>query len=195
MAAPATTRLTIEEFLAFVQRPENADRLWELDRGEVIEMSRPGELHGFTCATICMWLTLYLLRRGSGYFLPNDTGYLVERKPDTLRGPDVMLYLEDRNAEQMASTHTERRPDLIIEVLSPFDRTSDVNRKVSQYLTRGVPLVWLVDPDLHCVTVYRPGEMHRVLDGQDDLSCEEVLPGLRLTVADLFQKPTLTGIQ
>lgn len=196
MSAPATTTplMTLEEFLAFTQRPENAEREYELDRGEVVEMPRPGELHGFTCSTICMWLTLYLLRRGSGYFLPNDTGYLLQRAPATLRGPDVMLYLEDRTAEQMSSSHTERRPDLIIEVLSLNDRMSDVNRKIGQYLTRGVPLVWLVDPDLHCVTVYRPGEMHRVLDGQDDLSCEAVLPGLHLTVAELFQKPTLAGI-
>lgn len=193
MSAPPKARMTVEEFLAWARRPENADRTWELDRGEVIEMSRPGERHGFACSTICMWLTLYVLRRGAGYFLPNDTGYLLEREPDTLRGPDVMLYLEDRTVEDMAATHTERRPTLIVEVLSPFDRMSDVNRRVGQFLAKDVPLVWLVDPDLRCVTVYRPGEMHRVLDEQDDLTDDAVLPGLHLTVADLFRKPTLAG--
>ena len=36
-------RMTAEEFFDWCSRPENRDRHFELDRGEVVEVSRPGE--------------------------------------------------------------------------------------------------------------------------------------------------------
>ena len=38
--------MTAEEFWEWANRPENEDRLWELERGEVIEMPPPGTVHG-----------------------------------------------------------------------------------------------------------------------------------------------------
>ena len=42
-------RMNAEEFFAWCNRPENRDRHFELERGEVVEVSRPGERHGFVC--------------------------------------------------------------------------------------------------------------------------------------------------
>ena len=48
--AESTRLLTAEEFYDFCHLPENRDRHFELERGEVVEMSRPGEVpHGFVC--------------------------------------------------------------------------------------------------------------------------------------------------
>jgi hypothetical protein len=44
--------LTAEEFYDWAHRPENAGKSYELERGEVVEVSRPGELHGVVCANV-----------------------------------------------------------------------------------------------------------------------------------------------
>src|ERR1700733_11347945 len=37
-------------------------------------------------------------------------------------------------------------PFLVIEVLSPDDRTDDIQEKIDDYLSFGVPFVWVVNP-------------------------------------------------
>jgi Uma2 family endonuclease len=193
MATQATTRLTIEEFLAFVQRPENADRLWELDRGEVIEMSSPGELHGVIAALIAHILWQFAFRRGRGLVCGNDNGLILERDPGTLRGPDLVFFDEQRPLNGMQRGHIDRLPQLVVEVYSPHDRPGRMDRKISQYLQRGIPLVWLIDPEVESVTVYRPGQEFYVREGNDELTGHDVLPDLRLRAADLFALPGQGG--
>ena len=43
--APATTLMTADEYWEWGQRPENSRKRTELVRGEIIEMSSPGEIH------------------------------------------------------------------------------------------------------------------------------------------------------
>jgi Uma2 family endonuclease len=187
--ATAPARMTAEEFFDWANRPENEGRRYELDRGEVVEMSSPGELHGFYCWLVVRLLTEYTIRRGTGYLLTNDTGLIIRRNPDTVRGPDVMCFLEAPNLARMSRRHCERVPQLIAEVLSPNDRPGPTNRRIEQYLRRGVPLVWLIDPEDRTVTVYRPNEFHRVVDETEELTGNGVLPDFSCRVADLFALP------
>ncbi len=189
MAAVAATRLTAEEFWEWIHRSENEGRLFELENGEVVEMPSPGELHGAICFLIIRLLGNYLFQRGKGYLCTNDTGLLVKRDPDNVRGPDVMLFDETRALDNLSRRVTDRIPKLVIEVLSPSDQLSKVNRRIIQYLKRGVPLVWLVDPDVRTVTVYRPGKELYLVDDTEELTGEDVLPDLRMRVADLFTMP------
>ena len=46
MATVASDLMTAEQFYEFVHRPENRDRIFELEDGEIVEMSRPGKKHG-----------------------------------------------------------------------------------------------------------------------------------------------------
>src|SRR5262249_683850 len=154
------------------------------------EMPPPGEYHGVICSFIAHLLWEYVFRRGGkGLVCGNDTGLLIQRNPDTVRGPDVMFFEETRQPEELSRKFSERIPRLIWEVPSPRERVRGTNGRVSQYLRRGVPLVWLVDPEVRSVTVYRPGQDYTVLDETDELFVEEVLPGWRCRVADLFAVP------
>jgi Uma2 family endonuclease len=38
------------------------------------------------------------------------------------------------------------QPDLVIEIVSPDDRPSDLLAKVGEYLRAGIPHIWVVDP-------------------------------------------------
>lgn len=189
MATIETKRLTAEEFWEWVHRPEHQDKLFELDRGEVVEMPSPGETHGMLCGWIAHLLWNYVVRRGAGGVTSNDTGLLVEQDPDTVRGPDIMLFGESRPLEQLSHKFATRIPQLVVEVISPHDKTNQINRRISQYLRRGVPLVWLVDPETRTVAAYRPGQIHQVLDETEELTGEDVLPDLRIRVAEMFALP------
>lgn len=189
MATVETKRLTAEEFWEWVNRPENQDKFFELDRGEVVEVTRPAEYHGVLCAWIAHLLWRYVLQRRRGCVCSNDTGLLVERDPDTLRGPDLMFIDEPLGLEQLSRKFTQRIPQLVIEVMSPNDRLTQLNRRIGQYLERGVGLVWLVDVDVRSITVYRRDRYPRVLDDSEELTGEDVLPDLRLAVSELFTLP------
>jgi len=57
---------------------------------------------------------------------------------------------------------------------------------VIHYLTKGVRLLWIVDPDDRSLTVYRPDRLARILGENDTVSGEEVIPGFSCRVADLL---------
>jgi Uma2 family endonuclease len=189
MSTVTTGLMTAEEFWEWCQRPENEGRRFELDSGEVIEMPSPGELHGVVCFLIARLLGNFLFARKVGYLCTNDSGLVVARGPDTVRGPDIMLFLESKAYEQLSRKYADRNPALIVEVLSPSDNQGRVNRRINQYQVHGIPLVWLVDPESRIVTVYRPGQAHLPLDEGDELSGDLAPAGFRCRVADLFTLP------
>src|SRR4051794_5319423 len=108
MATVETKLLTAEEFYEWANRPENRGRVCELERGRIIEMSRPGKLHGMICANVAGILGNYVVQRKKGYVCSNDTGVIVERGPDTVRGPDVMLFEDADTADQVEEKYGEK---------------------------------------------------------------------------------------
>lgn len=189
MATAPTKLMTADEFWDFVHRPENANRRFELARGEVVEMTKPGKRHGLVCWNIAGILYNYVRQRKKGYACTNDTGVLVERDPDTVRGPDV-LFFEDATAyEQVDRKWGNTPPRLAVEVLSPSDTVGEMNERIEEQLTLGTPLVWLVDPESQTVTVYRPGKHHYVRRVNEELTGDDVLPDFRCRVAEFFKLP------
>jgi len=61
-----------------------------------------------------------------------------------------------------------------------------VRAKVQAYLRHGVQLLWIVEPRRQQVTVHRPEQPPRVLNVGEDLDAQDVLPGFRLSLAELF---------
>lgn len=189
VAAPKKS-MTVDEFWDFVNLPENADRLFELRRGEVIEMSRPKRPHGIVTSNIATELTLYARQVRKGYVLSNDTGVVLEETPGTVVGPDVAYCIEQVKAyDEVEPTWVEVPPVLAVEVLSPSDKMSQVNEKVADYIKAGVKVVWLADPELKSLTVYRPASHHIVLKSADELTGGDDLPGFMCKVADFFRLP------
>lgn len=79
MATVTAPSMTAAEFYEFVHRPENRDRILELERGEIVEMSRPGKRLGLVCANVARILGNYSASTKTGYVCSNDTGVIVER--------------------------------------------------------------------------------------------------------------------
>ncbi|MFO0851518.1 MAG: Uma2 family endonuclease [Gemmataceae bacterium] len=183
MAVIRQPLMTVEEF---ARLPERADgsRL-ELVRGEVVTMPPAKGKHGVCCGKVSRLLGNHADAGKLGWVTTNDTGVLLERGPDTVRGPDVAFWSITRQPT-IPEDYFEIPPDLAVEVLSPDDRRAAVRAKIKEYLFYSVKLIWLIDPEARTVIVY-PGRMRGIeLDEEDEIDGGDVLPGFSCKVSDLF---------
>jgi Uma2 family endonuclease len=63
----------------------------------------------------------------------------------------------------------------------------DVQQKVRDYLDAGARLVWVVAPGAKTATIYRADGSARLLRDGDHLDGEDVLPGLLIPLAGIFE--------
>jgi Uma2 family endonuclease len=104
-----------------------------------------------------------------------------------VRKPDVSLIFRDRlPAEQLEEGHLTLPPDLAVEVVSPNDSAYEVEEKVQEYLEVGVRLVWVVYPPTRTIHIHRADRTTAVIRSDDELTGEDLLPGFRCRVGDLF---------
>lgn len=117
-----------------------------------------------------------------------DQGYrCFPDDPDRVRKPDVSLVLRERlPAEQLEVGFVSIPPDLAVEVVSPNDLAVEVERKVLEYLSAGVSLVWVAYPSARTIHVFRADGSSAVLRESDTLDARGLLPGFSVPVANLF---------
>ncbi len=178
-----TTHLvTAEELEKF---PDD-DYRYELVEGRVIRMSPTGTVHGWLVMNLGSKLTQYTNARRLGLVL-TEVGFRLSSSPDTVRAPDLSLIRRERLPEgALPRGFWHGPPDLAVEVLSPDDRPSDIRTKVAEYLTYGVPLVVVIDPDDRSVITHRPSAPPITLGAADVLDLDEVVQGFRCPVQDIF---------
>lgn len=188
MAAPRPTTLMTAEQL--FELPDD-DLRHELVEGELIVMSPAGRRHGLV-GLRCAWkLAEFVEERALGEVHGADTGFILRRKPDTVRAPDAAFISRDRVAPLTDSREDdlflELAPDLAVEVVSPSDTAREMSGKVVGYLDAGTQQVWVVEPRKRIVTVYTANGMARLLGEGDAIDGGELLPGFRLELTELFR--------
>ena len=119
-----------------------------------------------------------------------EPGFLLSEDPPTVRGPDIAFIARDNLPRGgFPRGFWKVPPDLAVEVVSPSNTRAEIREKVLEYMSAGARLVWVVEPRTRSVTAYRSRtEVHR-LAGTDTLDGHDVLPGIRLPMADLFSPP------
>jgi Uma2 family endonuclease len=159
----------------------------ELVRGEVIAMSPAGARHGKIAMRLGRHVANFVEKQALGEVYAAETGFTIFESPDTVRAPDVAFVAKARIPEGgEPAGFWAIVPDLVAEVISPFDKASDVQDKVKDYLTAGVRLIWLVDPQSQTVTAYASAEQVKLLLAEDTLDGGNVLPGFTLPLSVLF---------
>ncbi len=182
LTAASSVLLTAEAFLAMGREPRS-----ELVRGRIVEMTPPGFRHGSICSRLIRKLGRYLDDHDIGHLVSNDTGVITQRGPDTVRGPDVAFFLYKRLAKDDEPVgYPAVSPNLVFEVVSPTDRTSDIMEKVAEYLRSDVTVVCLVDPAQREIEVFRDDALLQHLGLEEALMIPEVLPGFELPLRELF---------
>jgi len=178
--ATTTTRWTVDDL-----ERSSPDGRYELIDGELVEMAPAGGEHcelgmGFGAR---LWLQVRERRLGKVYGA--DTGFVLGSA--LLVVPDVAFVRADRlPSPPEQRTWPRLAADLVVEVVSPTDRATDVRAKVMRYLDAGVPLIWVFYPRTRIVSVVAPDRDERILREGEVLDGGAVLPEFRLAVADIF---------
>ena len=174
---------SLDEYHAFIDLPENRDRIFELIDGELVE-----KMPSFTPSRIAMRigsrLTVYLDEDDIGYITGADGGYIMPNGDVLI--PDVAFISKARLVE-LPDREALIPPDLAVEVKSPTDRKPAMRRKAKRYLEMGTRRVWLVFPDEQSVEVYVQDEDVKTVKIDGVLDGGDVLPGFSLPVREIFK--------
>jgi Uma2 family endonuclease len=158
---------------------------YELVKGELLTMSPAGEEHGAISLNLALELGIHVKTNKLGIVYAAETGFKLESNPDTVLAPDVSFIARER-VGQISKTYREGAPDLAVEVVSPNESRNKVEKKVGQWLQLGARLVWIVNPQTTSVSVYRPDGNIKVLSESDELTGDDVVPGFKISVRDIF---------
>jgi len=159
---------------------------YELVKGEVVEVAPPGGVHGGVAANIAADLVLHVRQNRLGRVMV-ETGYYLERDPDTVRAPDVSFIRAERlSQEGLPRGWVDGAPDLAIEVVSPTDTAAEVEAKVHDYLRSGARRVWVFYSSARRVVVYSQDGSVRWHRETDVLEDQELLPGFSLPLGEIF---------
>lgn len=180
--AIAESELTAEYLLA-----ESAGMRCELVEGALIKTSPAGWELGIVSMSIGAKLFSFVDSKQLGQCFAAETGFLIAQDPDTVRAPDAAFVRQERLATvDQSAAFLSLAPDLVVEVISDSDIHCDVQAKVYQWLDCGTSVVWVLQSDAQQVTVYEGRDLIRVLEVAEKLTCEQLLPGFEVAVADLF---------
>ena len=178
-----TKLVTAEELF---NMPDDGYR-YELIRGELRKMAPASFFHGTLAMRIGAPLAIYVIENGLGEVCAAETGFRIDSNPDHVLAPDVAFVsrelLEDVGE---IGSFFPGAPDLVVEVISPRDRLTQVAEKVNDWLEAGTRMVVVVNSRRHDVAVYLPGEEPITLTEEDTLDGGDVVPGWNIYVRDIF---------
>ena len=179
--------VTPEELLAM----PNGDHC-ELVNGELKEKDMGAALSAWVGMRIARRLDEYAELRG-GYAFGDAASYrCYDDDPNRVRIPDASFISSGRlEGGEIPSGYLTIPPDLAVEVVSPSDRYGDVEDKAEEYLEAGVIVVWVINPSNRSVRIFRRDARPEQLGPNDELTAEEIMPGFRCRVADLFPNTTV----
>ena len=173
--------LTLEQFLKL---PERKPAL-EFEDGVVTQKMSPKGKHSA--------LQYELAEHINRFARPGKLAWAFPELRTTFVGssrvPDVAVYRWDRIPRDSAgevANDFRQPPDITIEIVSAGQSVNSLIRRCLWFVDNGVRVALLVDPEDRSVVRYRVGKQPEVLRGADSIDFDDIPPGFRLTVQELF---------
>jgi hypothetical protein len=117
----------------------------------------------------------------------SETGFQIgsnERIPDV-----AFVSLQHFPPESEPEGEWLIAPDLAVEVISPNDIFDKMLSRMKEYLAAGVKQVWLISTEHKIVIIHRSLAQATFFSEGDELVSEDLLPGFRCRVSELFKSP------
>jgi Uma2 family endonuclease len=169
-----------EEYLGL-----ETNHLVEFSHGKLDFLTMPSVIHQEIVVYLFHLLSLFVATRKLGKVLVAPLRVQLWR--GKFREPDVVLLLKTHLNRQTAQYWIGA--DLVMEVVSPDDRHRDTVTKRREYAQAGIPEYWIVDPELHRITVLRLQDQTYVEHGdwgEGEQATSVLLPGFVVSVDDVF---------
>jgi Uma2 family endonuclease len=192
---PATLEFVEERVVRIADDPITFDQFVRLDLEGHVEL-----IDGILVARMVAFLNhediegwlnallrAYVRHRGLGVVLGSRTAVEIDRYHARL--PDILFVRQERSTI-VEQDGVHGAPDLVIEIISPNDRRSDIASLEADYRSIAVPEIWFVDQRRKLVrAVTSEGDGYVVRELADGTLCPTGIPGLAIEVAWLFQQP------
>ncbi len=183
-------RMSLADFIEQYHRQP-----FELIEGVVVPLSPNITGHQEMAQKLFLQFSVDVIPRLGGY-VALETPFVLNDSPDWVKGsrtPDLAYYSNERWRAYVAATPDWREkpvvmvPDLVVEIVSPTDRYSEVQDKMDSYLADGVKVDWLMDRKRKKVVIYRAdSDQQTTLSARATLGDDDLLPGLSIAVSSLF---------
>ncbi len=153
--------------------------------GDEAEDAMPTLGHGLIASRLQQALGPFVEKHDMGHVFSAQTFFRIGT--DT-RDTDLAYVARERlaNLPPDLDVDADFAPDLAVEIASRTDALAAISRKVRAYLDAGVQAVWVVNPWLRTVEVYRPDGQVTVLTRSQTLSGDPIVPGFSVALSEIF---------
>ena len=187
MATTATKArtLTYEEYLI---APEVEGRFDIVD-GELIMAPSPVPEHQIIIRQFFTILYPFIVERGLGELLFAPMDIVIRRVPLRTRQPDLLLLSNESFARMDRRAPIEETPELVIEILSPSNRRRQVEEKLADYASIGIPECWMASGEAQTIEVLSligGAWVRTALLGVGDRMASRALEGVDVDVGRFF---------
>lgn len=138
--------MTVEQYR---QLPRRDDVLEELRWGKVFDLTRPKMKHAKLQSRLVRLLRPKIEHLG---VVESEVAFRALPQYD-LRGADVAFVSQQRWEETPDDNNLRGSPEIVIEILSPSNTSSEMREKCALYLSTGALQFWIVDAKNRTVTV------------------------------------------
>jgi Uma2 family endonuclease len=166
--------VTEDEFWEFA----NEDIKCELLNGVLVIHSPASTEHEdiFTYLTTIFRYYLDYTRKGSIFGSRLVMRLSKEWNPE----PDILIIQPDKY-NKLSKSRLEGPADIIIEILSPSTKETDLNKKLPNYLKFGIKEVWIIDPEEESIKIHSPNKITEINESNSETMLEsEVISGLKI---------------
>jgi len=146
------TGISIEEYLRTEYEPD-----CDYVDGELEDRNVGQRDHSYLETAIGAYL--FALRKRIGAHVFTEQRLRVSKT--RFRLPDLCVVLGAYPKERVF----DQPPFLCIEILSPEDRMSRMQRRIREYFAFGVKYVWVIDPEERRAWIYTGSEIREATDG------------------------------
>ena len=178
---PKPGTATVDDLL----RVNGQGSMCELVDGTLVEKAM-GWRESLIASLLCELLRQFL--RGHDLGLVSGPDGFIRILRSQVRGPDVAFVSWDRlpGGKVPEERVPALVPDLAVEVLSEGNTYAEMARKRREYFHAGVRQVWMIDLNERTVAVYSDISKHELFQESDTLGGGDILPGLSISLGDLF---------
>lgn len=167
---------------------ENPDARLETNaEGKLIIMPPTGSLTGEKNSDLNYQIQTWNRQYKLGKVFDSSAGFKLSN--GAVRSPDVSWIANERwnsLTKEQQTKFAPIDPDFVIELASPSDDITTLRQKMAEYMSCGVKLSWLINPDTKEVEIYQQERDKKVLNNPRTLSEENVLPNLNVTLENVF---------
>lgn len=174
---------TIEQYMTL---PDDGKQ-YELVKGELVEMAGPSGKHGEVVNLLGFEIRSHLRVTNNQGRIFTGAAFTLDKTTNTARVPDIGFVAAGRIPAKFGGP-VPVPPDLAIEVISPSETTDEIQNKIEDYQQAKIRLIWSIYLRGDFVLVRRADTSRiRLLNLDEELDGEDVIPGFKLAVSKLFE--------